>query len=44
MPILVLSNDEIRKLLPTHECVTVMRDALDALAAGEWRSCRTPLW
>jgi hypothetical protein len=34
MPILVLAHDDVRKLLPLNECVTVMREALLSLAAG----------
>ena len=35
MKILVLSHDEVAALLPIKECITVMRDALIALAAGK---------
>src|SRR6185503_12508332 len=35
MKILVLSHDEVVKLLPMKECIVVMRDALTALAAGK---------
>jgi len=35
MKILILSHDEIVKLLPMNECIAVMREALIALAAGE---------
>jgi ornithine cyclodeaminase len=35
MKILVLSHDEVVKLLPMKECIAVMRDALIALAAGK---------
>jgi len=35
MKILVLSQDEVAALLPIKECITVMRDALIALAAGK---------
>lgn len=33
--ILILSHDEVVKLLPMKECIAVMREALIALAAGE---------
>ena len=35
MKILVLSHDEVVDLLPMKECITVMRDALVALATGK---------
>ena len=35
MPILVLSHQEVLRLLPMKECVARMRAALIALAAGE---------
>ncbi|MEP6570594.1 MAG: ornithine cyclodeaminase family protein [Acidobacteriota bacterium] len=35
MKILILSHDEIVKLLPMKECIAVMREALSALAVGE---------
>jgi ornithine cyclodeaminase/alanine dehydrogenase-like protein (mu-crystallin family) len=35
MKILVLSHDEVVELLPIKECITVMSDALIALAAGK---------
>jgi len=34
MKTLVLSDDEVRELLPMKECIAVMREALIALAAG----------
>jgi ornithine cyclodeaminase/alanine dehydrogenase-like protein (mu-crystallin family) len=35
MKILILSHDEVSKLLPIKECIPVMREALIALAAGK---------
>lgn len=35
MKTLVLSHDEVVKLLPMKECIAVMRDALTALAVGK---------
>ena len=35
MKILILSHDEVVKLLPMKECIAVMREALIALATGE---------
>ena len=35
MKILILSQSEIEQLLPMPECITVMEDALSALARGE---------
>jgi ornithine cyclodeaminase len=35
MKILILSHDEVVKLLPMKECIAVMREALIALAAGQ---------
>jgi ornithine cyclodeaminase len=35
MKTLVLSHDEVVKLLPIKECIAVMRDALTALAVGK---------
>ncbi|HEV7682620.1 MAG TPA: ornithine cyclodeaminase family protein [Pyrinomonadaceae bacterium] len=35
MKILILSHDEVVKLLPMKECIAVMRDALLALASGQ---------
>lgn len=35
MKILILSHDEVLKLLPIKECMPVMREALIALAAGK---------
>ena len=35
MKILILTHDEITRLLPMDECITVMRQALLALARGE---------
>lgn len=35
MKILILSHDEVLKLLPIKECIPVMREALIALAAGK---------
>ncbi len=35
MKILVLNQSEIEQLLPMHECITVMTDALLALAKGQ---------
>lgn len=35
MKILILSHDEVVKLLPIKECIAVMREALIALAAGK---------
>jgi ornithine cyclodeaminase/alanine dehydrogenase-like protein (mu-crystallin family) len=35
MKILILSHDEVGKLLPMKDCIAVMREALIALAAGE---------
>jgi ornithine cyclodeaminase/alanine dehydrogenase-like protein (mu-crystallin family) len=36
MKILVLNHEEVSKLLPVKECISVMRDALIALAAGQF--------
>ena len=45
MKILILSHDEIVKLLPMNECIAVMREALIALAAGEvHQPLRTIIW
>ena len=35
MKILILSHDEVVKLLPMKDCIVVMREALIALAAGQ---------
>ena len=35
MDVLVLNGEDVAKLLPMPECITVMRDALAALAGGE---------
>lgn len=35
MDVLVLSADDVTKLLPIRECITVMREALAALARGK---------
>jgi ornithine cyclodeaminase len=35
MKILILSHDEVVKLLPMKECIVVMREALIALASGQ---------
>lgn len=35
MPLLILSEHDVHDLLPMHECITVMEDALAALARGE---------
>lgn len=35
MKILILSHDEVVKLLPMKDCIAVMREALIALAAGQ---------
>ena len=35
MDVLVLSADDVARLLPMRECIGVMRDALSALARGE---------
>ena len=32
---LILNYDEVKQLLPMHECIDVMADALSALARGE---------
>ena len=35
MSVLIINQDEVRRLLPMGECIEVMDRALRALAAGE---------